>query len=196
MKPIHIPFLAVVAMLSGCATSSQVQEMIDSAHQDYQGQLASHEESISVLKQSAMTGLEKSSQNAKNIAELDKRLNALVKQVAIVQDLANASKVRSAENTVRLADLKEQVEANKEVSDKAIARMNDIDKLYEEVLIRQYQAIADSASAAIETLKADGFSASTNAPVKLNAPIEIVAPDTAAPTNAAEPAPRNQSGAM
>jgi hypothetical protein len=61
--------------------------------------------------------------------------------------------------------------------------MGDIDKLYEEVLIRQFQIISDSAKAAIDSLKADGFSATTNAPVKLDLPIEIVAPDTAAATN-------------
>jgi hypothetical protein len=66
--------------------------------------------------------------------------------------------------------------------------MNEIDRLYEEVLIRQYQAIAESANAAIESLREDGFSSSTNAPVRLDDPIEIVAPDTAVPTNVVEPA--------
>ncbi len=188
MKSIQIiTLLALVSVITGCATSSKVQEMIDASNHDYSSQLKTHEDSISVLKQSAMAGLEKSSENARRLAELEKRAAALAQQLAVVQDLANASKVISAENTVRVSDLEERVETNKEESDKVVARMTDIDKLYEEVLIRQYQAIADSANAAIETLKEDGFSASTNAPVMLDEPIEIVAPDTAVPTNISEP---------
>ena len=177
----------LIAVLAGCTSSSQVQEMIDASHRDYTGQLSAHDESISVLKQSAMAGLEKSSENADRLDELEKRLAALIEQMDVVQDLANASKVMSAENTVKISNLEELVAANKEENDKAVARMTGIDKLYEEVLIRQYQAIADSAVAAIESLKEDGFSASTNAPVRLDEPIEIVAPDTAVPTNDAEP---------
>ena len=177
----------LAALLAGCASTSQVQEMIDASHQDYSAQLKAHDASISVLKQSAMAGLEKSSDNAERLAELEKKVAALVQQVAVVQDLANASKVMSAENTVKISNLDERVVTHIEENDKVIARMTDIDKLYEEVLIRQYQAIADSANAAIALLKEDGFSASTNAPVKLDEPIEIIAPDTAAPTNIAEP---------
>ena len=67
-----------------------------------------------------------------------------------------------------------------EKTDKIISQMGDIDELYERVLIRQYQIISDSAQAAIDALEADGFSATTNAPVELDLPMEIVAPDTGA----------------
>ena len=49
-----------------------LQEMIDASQHDYSRQLKTHEDSISVLKQSAMAGLEKSSENAKRLAELEK----------------------------------------------------------------------------------------------------------------------------
>jgi len=188
MKPIYALVISMMAaVLAGCATSSQVQEMIDASHKDYSAQVKAHTDSIAILKKSAVTGLEKSSDNAERLAELEKRIEALIKQAAIIQDLANASKVMSAENTVKISNLADRVASNQEESGKMFARLNEIDRLYEEVLILQYQAIVDSASAAIESLKADGFSASTNAPVKLNDPIEIVAPDTTAPTNVSEP---------
>lgn len=179
--------MILIALLSGCTTSSKVQEMIDASHKDYSGQLKAHDDSITVLKKSALTGLETSASNVERIGELEKRVEALIRQTAIIQDLANASKVMSAENTVKISNLADRVAANQEETDKIIARMTAIDKLYEEVLIRQYQAIADSANDAIASLREDGFSASTNAPVMLNDPIEIIAPDTAAPTNDAEP---------
>jgi hypothetical protein len=180
--------VVLLAYLTGCASTSQVQEMIDASHKDYTGQLSSHDESISVLKQSAMAGLEKSSDNAERLVELERKVDAIIQQQAVIQDLANASKVMSAENTVKISDLSEVVAANKEEHDKVIARMAEIDKLYEEVLIEQYQMIVESANAAIESLRHDGLAAQTNAPVELDEPIEIVAPDTAAMTNEADPA--------
>lgn len=181
-----LSIFGLAAVLTGCTTSSRVQEMIDASHQDYRNQLQKHEDSISVLKQSAMAGLEKSSKNAERLSTLEKQMTGLARQMVVVQDLANASKVMSAANTVKVSNLEEQVAANKEDSDKVIARMTDIDKLYEQVLIRQFQEIADSANAAVESLKANGFSAKTNAPVKLDEPIEIIAPDTTSPTNGSE----------
>ena len=188
MKFIYTLFsLICAAVMAGCTTASQVQEMIDASHKEYRGQLSEHEESISVLKKSSVVSLEKSAEHAERLGELERKAEALAQQIAIIKDLANASKVISAENTVKISNLEEQVIANKEEADKLFARMNEIDRLYEEVLIRQYQAIADSANAAIASLKEDGFSASTNAPVELDDPIEIVAPDTAVPTNVSEP---------
>ncbi len=197
MKFIHtITILSLTVVLTGCATSSKVQDMIDASNQDYLTQIKEHEGSITVLKQSAMAGLEKSSENAKQLDELVKRMDALVRKMVVVQDLANASKVMSAANTVKVSDLEERVATHEEENAKVIAQMTEIDKLYEEVLIRQYQAIAESANAAIESLKEDGFSASTNAPVKLDEPIEIVAPDTATPTNGSDPAPGGKTVPM
>ncbi len=197
MKHLYaLSILGVVAVLSGCATSSQVQEMIDASNQDCLTQLQAHEDSITVLKKSAMAGLEKSSANADRLTALEKQVATLSHRMVEVQDIANASKVISAANTVKVSGLEEQVAANKEESDKVIARMTSIDKLYEKVLIRQFQEIADSANAAIESLKANGFSATTNAPVKLDEPIEIIAPDTTTPTNGSGSSPDTNAAAM
>lgn len=176
----------LVALLSGCATSSQVQKMIDASNQDYLTQLKAHEESIDVLKKSAMAGLEKSQENAKKLAELQKQLEGIAQQMKVAQGYADAAKVMSAANTVKVADLSDDFNSYKEATDKKLTGMTAIDKLYEQVLIKQYKEIADSANAAIESLKADGFSSTTNAPVKLDKPIEIVAPDTSVPTNHSE----------
>lgn len=181
LNPIII--LSLAAVLSGCTTSSQVQEMIDASRQDNLNRMATHENSIAVLKKSAMAGLEKSKENAAQLQELQTRLDAVLKQMTIVQRNADASKLMSASNAVKVDELDEFMTNYQEKTDKIIARMGDIDKLYETVLIQQFQIISDSAKAAIDSLKADGFSATTNAPVKLDLPIEIVAPDTAAATN-------------
>jgi len=179
----NIALLGLVAGLTGCATSSQVQEMIDASHQDYLNRMQVHENSIEVLKKSAMAGLEKSKENAVQVQKLQNQLDAVLKQMSVVQRNADASKLMSASNTVKVDELDENLSNYQEKTDKIIARMGDIDKLYEEVLIQQFQSISDSAKAAIEALKADGFSATTNAPVRLDKPIEIAAPDTAAATN-------------
>lgn len=182
-----ITFLGLVATLSGCATSSSVQEMIDAANMDYRTQLRSHEESLDVLRQSAKAGLEKSSQNAVSLKEVEEQMAQINRQMVIVQDLANASKVMSAANTVKVSELGEQLRTYKEENDEIIERMTEIDKLYEEILLRQFQEIADSANAAIASLQENGFSASTNAPVLLDELFEIDPPDTTVPTNIAEP---------
>jgi chromosome segregation ATPase len=175
--------LGLVFILTGCATSSQVQEMIDASHRDYLDRMDAHENSIDVLKKSAMAGLEKSKENAAQLQTLQIQLDDVLKQMTIVQRNADASKLMSASNTVKVDELDEFMTDYQEKTDKIIARKGDIDKLYEEVLIQHYQLLLDSAKAAIDALKADGFSATTNAPVKLDLPIEIVAPDTAAATN-------------
>ena len=181
LNPIII--LSLAAVLSGCATSSQVQEMIDASHRDYLDRMEAHDNSIGVLKKSAMAGLEKSKENAEQLQTQQTQLDAVLKQMTIVQRNADASKLMSASNTVKVDELDEFMTEYQEKTDKIIEQMGDIDKLYEEVLIQQYQIILDSSKAAIDALKADGFSATTNAPVELDLPIEIVAPDTAASTN-------------
>jgi hypothetical protein len=154
--------------------------MIDASHQDYLDRMASHDNSIGVLRKSSMAGLEKSKENASHIQELQSQLDAALKQMTVVQRNADASKLMSASNTVKVDELDEFMTDYQEKTDKIIAQMAAIDELYEKVLIRQYRIISDSALAAIESLEADGFSATTNAPVQLDLPIEIVAPDTAA----------------
>jgi hypothetical protein len=174
--------LGLVVVLTGCATSSKVQEMIDTSHQDYLNRMETHENTIGVLKKSAMAGLEKSKENAARVKELQTQLDAVLKQMTVVQRNADASKLMSASNTVKLDELDEFMTNYQEKTDKMIVRMSDIDKLHEEVLVQQFEIISESAKAAIDSLKADGFSATTNAPVKLDLPIEIVAPDTASAT--------------
>ena len=181
LNPVII--LSLAAMLSGCATSSNVQEMIDASDRDYLDRMDAHENSIDVLKKSAMAGLEKSKENAEKLQTQQTQLDDVLKQMTIVQRNADASKLMSAANTVKVDEIDEFMTDYQEKTDKIIARKGDIDKLYEEVLIQHYQLLMDSAQAAIEALRADGFSATTNAPVELDLPIEIVAPDTAAATN-------------
>lgn len=187
MKKIHtIAAFGLAAALAGCTTSSQVREMIDASQQDYLEQLDVQQGSIGVLKQSARAGLEKSADNAKRLDALERQVTRLAQQMVEVQDIANASKVMSAANTVKVSNLEEKMALHEEQNAEDIARMTDIDRLYEEVLIRQFQEIANSANAAIKSLREDGYSATTNAPVELDAPIVIVAPDTTVPTNNSE----------
>jgi hypothetical protein len=186
MKTWYAPALLGLAFtLAGCATSSQVQEMIDASHQDYLTKAEAHEASIEVLKKSAMTGLEKSKANAEALAALQAELDDVLQQLKVIRGYAEASKVMSAANTVKVAELDEQLQANAEADAREVERLTRIDKLYEATMIANYTVIAEGATAAIATLKTEGVQSSTNAPVKLNEPIEIVAPDTSMPpTNA------------
>ncbi|VGO16840.1 hypothetical protein PDESU_05432 [Pontiella desulfatans] len=173
-------FLGLAAVLAGCATSSQVQEMIDASHQDYLTKAESHDASIEVLKKSAMTGLEKSKTNGEALASLEVQLGDIITQLKIIKGYAEASKVMSAANTVKVADLDVQVQKNTEADAAAMELLMKFDKLYEGVMIAHYQTIADSANAAIESLKNGGWHSTSNAPVNLDEPIEILAPDTSA----------------
>ena len=174
--------LAITLGLTGCVSSSKVQEMIDTSNQDSRNRTDAHEASIDVLKQSAMAGLEKSKANAITLDQLQKELDTATTQLKIIQGYAEASKVLSAANTVKVADLEVLMTENQDRVDATTERLEEIDKLYEEILVGHYQAIVDSATAAIESLKEEGWSANTNAPVNLAEPIEIVAPNTAPAT--------------
>ena len=186
MKPIYmISALGLGLLLAGCTTSTKVQEMIDASYQDYQSQLQAHQESIDVLKQSAMASLEKSASNTVRIEKIEEQIDNMITQMIIVQDLANAAKVMSAANTVKVSDIEDRLSGYIETNSKDLSRMSDIDQLYEEVLISQFKQISASANAAIEALASNGYSATTNTPIDLDEPIEIMAPDTttASPTN-------------
>ncbi|MBN2163540.1 MAG: hypothetical protein JXR25_11590 [Pontiellaceae bacterium] len=188
MKKFQTAAVVVLAgLLSGCATSSRVQQMIDAANSDRDARIQSHEESIGVLRETAKAGLETSSGNSEQLRELVRRMDELIRQMAVVQDLANGAKVMSAEINVKVSGLEDRLMAHQEKTDASIERMTDIDKLYEEVLIRQFQEIASSANAAAESLRKNGFSATNNVPVMLDELIQIVAPDTSAPTNTSGP---------
>lgn len=189
MKLIYsIPILAFGAIVSGCATSSQVQEMIDASNRDYQAKSELHDASIDLLKNSAMISLEKGTENADSLIMLQARMDKSTSQLETIKKYAEASKVYSAANTVKVANLEDAMQTSQDAMDETIRRMDEIDALYEKVMVQHYQTLADSALAAIEALKADGVMASTNAPVNLDEPIEIIAPDTSAPTTNAQSA--------
>lgn len=173
--------LGLAAVLAGCTTSSQVQELIDASAKDYSDQLAAHDESINILKQSAMTGLEKSKKNADGLAQLRIELEEISVRLDAVKGSADASKIMSAANTVKLSELETAVQANHRQVDETVARLAEIDKLFENVMLRHYEMIVQSANEAMSSLKADSLAASTNAPIKLDEPIEIIAPDTSVP---------------
>lgn len=180
MKSLFVIVPALAFAIAGCTTSSQVQEMIDASHRDYLQKSEAHETSINVLKQSSVTSLEKGKANAASIGALEKQMEEVLQRQNIVQGYAEASKVMSAANTVKVSDLEAEMVATKESLEETVARLSEIDQLQEEVMIRHYQLIADSATAAIDALKAKGISSTNDVPAKLDEPIEIVAPDTTA----------------
>lgn len=177
--------LALVVGLNGCTTSTDVQEMIDSANQDFREQSNAHSDSIDLLKQSSITALEKGKANAESISRVDARLSLVEAQVKLIQGYADAAKVMSAANTVKLSNLNDDIVSYKETFNKAVSQLGANDVLYEEVLKAHYQRVVESATAAMELLKMDGIASSNDAPVKLSAQIEIVAPDTSSVTNRA-----------
>ena len=175
--------LSLLLLVAGCATSSQVQEMIDASHRDYRAQLKAHEASINVLKQSSVTALGQNEGQADALTSLQKQLDADLAQLKVMQGNAEAAKVMSAANTVKVAELADAVLANKEANNETAEKMDTIDNLHEEVMIHHYQMIADSATAAIAALQVDDVATDNGVPAGLAEPIEIVAPDTSASTS-------------
>lgn len=193
MKPTYsIPLLGLFVLTAGCTTSSKVQQMIDASHRDYLKTTQAHTSSINVLKQSSVTLLEQNEQQEDTLVSLQKQLDAALAQLKPMQGNAEAAKVMSAANTVKVAELSDAVLANQEAINETAEKMNTIDHLFEEVMITHFQNIADSASAAIAALQADDVAATNGASTGLAEPIEIVAPDTSAPTNMTlDPTPTN-----
>lgn len=175
---------ALALLLSGCATNSSVRKMIDASIQEESARADAQAASIDVLKQSAVVGLEAGKENTATIAELQAELAELRERTTLTKGLAEASNLMSAANTVKLAELDETLETNSAADAETKQLLMEIDKLYEGVMISHYQMIADSATAAVEALKADGWAGGTNAPINLDEPIEISAPETS-PTNGA-----------
>ncbi len=171
---ITVPALAVV--LAGCTTSSQVQELIDASHRDQLETGQAHAASIDLLKKSSITALENGKANTDSIAILQKQVEKLLAQQEAIKNYAEASKVMSAANTVKVADLEAVVAELKEAIDKTVAELSEIDQLQETVMMQHYQAIADSAAAAIQTLKLDGSTATNDLPARFDDPFEIAAP--------------------
>ncbi|MEN7973150.1 MAG: hypothetical protein ABFR47_04875 [Verrucomicrobiota bacterium] len=179
-----ITMLGLLLSVSGCATSSQVQEMIDASHRDYLAKSETHETSINILKQSSMVALEQNKEQASSLDAMQKQLEAALARLKIITRNAEAAKVMSAANTVKVAELNDAMLANKEAIGETSEKMTSTDKLHEETIIRFCQMIADSASTAITTLQADDVAVDNGEPAGLAEPIEIVAPDTSAPTGA------------
>lgn len=179
MKPVFtIAMAGMCVLVAGCTTSSKVQEMIDASHRSDLDKSAAHEASIDVLKQSSVVALNQGKVNAEAVAELKQQLVEISATMKTVKGYADAAKLLSADNTVKLASLENAMAANKDAVDAALEKLNLIDKLYEDVLIKQYKLIAESASAAVEALQAEGVRALDDAPIAIGQPIEIVAPDT------------------
>jgi len=179
-----IAMLGLLLFVAGCATSSQVQEMIDASHRDYLTTSKTHAASINVLKQSSVVALEQNKEQADILVALQKQLDAALAQLKVMKGNAEAAKVMSAANTVKVAELADAVLANEEANNETAEKMDTIDNLHEEVMIRHYQMIADSAAAAIAALQVDDVATGNGEPAGLAEPIEIVAPDTSASTNA------------
>lgn len=179
-----ITLSGLALIMAGCTTSSQVQEMIDASYREQTDAIGAHGASIDVLKKSAMASLEKSKENAALLKKIQAELVQINEQIKINKGFAEASKVMSAANTVKVAELNELLKINTESDQLTKERLVEIDKLYEGTMLDHYQVIAESAEKAIENLKSDGWIGSSNAPVEINEPIEIVAPTTAPLTNA------------
>jgi hypothetical protein len=175
--------LSLLLFLTGCTTSKQVQEMIDASYQDHTAKMKAHDASIDVLKQSSVKTLEQNQQQADAMVSLQKQIDAALAQLKPMQGNAEAAKVMSAANTVKVAELSDAMLANQEAIDETVEKMNTMDNLFEEVMIGHFQMIAESAAAAIATLQADDVATTNGIPAGLAEPIEIVAPDTSAPTN-------------
>ena len=175
-----ILILAAIAMQSGCTTSSKVQKMIDASQRDYLSRAESLQASVDVLKKSTVTGLEMGRENTAAIKDLRIEQEKTIKQMKIFQGYAEAAKIMSAANTVKVSDLEEAMNRNQKSTEQITAHLSNMDRLYEEVMVINFKSIAESANAAIESIKSGGWTASTNAPVLLNEPIEIIAPDTSA----------------
>ena len=185
MKTIStIAMAGTLALVAGCTTSSQVQEMIDAANRDSSDKSAAHEASIDVLRKSSMAALEKGLGNAEAVAALQRQMQETTVALETVKRYAEAAKLMSAANTVKVADLVDAMVANKEDLDESIAQLRADDTVFKEVMTRHYKMMAENAEAAIETLRAEGGDAENGEPIAMGEPIEIVAPDTTATTDA------------
>lgn len=186
MKPTRsVALLSLLVFVAGCTTSSKVQEMIDASHQGSLTKSSEHESSINILKKSSMTALEQNESQAATLVSLQKQLDAALAQLKVMHGNAEAAKVMSAANTVKVAELNDSMLENKDAISETAEKMETVDSLYEDVIIAHYQNLVDSAKAAIAALQVDDVASTNGVSVGLADPIEIVAPDTSAPTNTA-----------
>ena len=178
---------SLMLVLGGCATSSQVQEMIDASQNDFLRKSEENAQTIDVLKKTAKDSLEKDSEHAAVMRELRQQLAKASASLEALQATVEATKVMSANSILKMSELKEAVAGNKSVMDVQVEKMRAIDELYETVMVAHFQKIADSAAAAITSLEADNKPDELvilRKPVSLSGAIEIVTPDTSSSTNA------------
>ena len=172
---------SMLLMVWGCATSSKVQEMIDTSHQESLNKSAQYEPSISLLKKSASTVLAQNRAQEQKIEELRKELADAFKTIQALQHNAEAAKVMSAANTIKVADLEATSTDAQKLLAANIARMLTVDEVYRNVMLEHFQQIADNANAAIADLKI-GLEPPSTTPAKKPAnfgeSLEIVVPDT------------------
>lgn len=179
MKPVYTVLAAGLFLLSGgCMSASKVQEMIDASHRDYLETSNAHEASINVLKQSSVKTLEQNQQQADLLVSLQEQMEAAMAQLKPIQGNAEAAKVMSAANTVKVAELSDAMLVNRESIRETAERMETIDNLFETVMIGHFEQIVESANEAIAALQADDVATTNGASAGLAAPLEITAPDT------------------
>ena len=92
---------SLVLLLGGCATSSQVQEMIDASQNDFLRKSEANARSIDVLKKTAMDSLEKDSEHAVVMRELKQQLDKATASLESLQALVEATKVISAKSIIK-----------------------------------------------------------------------------------------------
>ena len=180
---------SLMITLAGCATSSQVQEMIDASQRDFLQKSEANSASVDVLKQAAKASLEKDSEHFVFMRELRTQLVEATAALETVTVSAEATKLMSASSVIKIAELQEALEGNKTVLDIYIEKMRENDELYTRVLTDYFRQVADRANASLASLQAanppdGGDSSIQRKPIPLAEPIEIVAPDTSAPMNA------------
>ena len=183
--------LGLAAALAGCATSSKVQEMIDASERDFLQKSEKNASSITILKQTAKASIEKNREQAETIRELTLQLTEAEEALATLRESVEAAKVLTASSVVKTSELKDAVDASRTSMEGRLESLGGVDELYEKVLIAHFQAVADSANAAIATLEADNRPDVVEAPgerdpILIDKPIEIIAPDTSTPTNGPE----------
>jgi hypothetical protein len=168
-------------LLTGCATSSEVQEMINASHQDYLKKSAQYDASIAILKKSAATSLAQNRAQSKELDGVREQLAQASATVKVLQGNAEAAKVMSAANTVKVADLEmTSTDAQKALA-MNITRMIAVDEIYKNVMLNHFQQIVDTANASIADLKIGlepASTTSTKKPAPISESFEIVAPNT------------------
>ena len=114
---------------------------------------------------------------------MQKKFEEVLVELETVRGFADASKLMSAANTVKVADLENLAMLQKEALSESDLMMAEVDKLLTDVLMQHYTMIAESAASAIAALQDSEANADSDALSTMGEPIEIIAPDTSGATN-------------